>query len=54
MTKKEIRNTINKSVYEYAETLGYTMSDDGDGVRHGHLSTLMKVVVHASVGLLWF
>lgn len=33
MTKKEIRNTINKSVYEYAETLGYTMSDDGDGAR---------------------
>ena len=31
MTKKEIRNTINKSVYEYAETLGYTMSDDGNG-----------------------
>jgi hypothetical protein len=31
MTKKEIKNTINKAVYEYAETLGYTMSDDNDG-----------------------
>ena len=31
MTKKEIKNTINKSVYEYAESLGYIMSDDNDG-----------------------
>jgi len=31
MTKKEIRNTINKAVYMYAESLGYTMSDDNDG-----------------------
>ncbi len=34
MTKKEIRNTINKAIYEYVETsLGYTISDDGDGAR---------------------
>ena len=31
MTKKEIRNTINKAVYQYAESLGYQMSDDNDG-----------------------
>ena len=31
MTKKEIRSTINKAVYIYAESLGYTMSDDNDG-----------------------
>ena len=31
MTKKEIRNAINKAVYQYAESLGYTMSDDNDG-----------------------
>jgi len=31
MTKKEIRNAINKAVYQYAETLGYQMSDDNDG-----------------------
>lgn len=31
MTKKEIKNTINKAVYMYAESLGYTMSDDNDG-----------------------
>jgi len=31
MTKKEIRNTINKAVYMYAESLGYQMSDDNDG-----------------------
>ena len=31
MTKKEIRNAINKAVYQYAEELGYTISDDNDG-----------------------
>jgi len=31
MTKKEIRNAINKAVYQYAESLGYNMSDDNDG-----------------------
>ena len=31
MTKKEIRNAINKAVYIYAESLGYDMSDDNDG-----------------------
>ena len=31
MNKKEIRNAINKAVYIYAESLGYTMSDDNDG-----------------------
>jgi hypothetical protein len=31
MTKKEIKNAINKAVYIYAEELGYTMSDDNDG-----------------------
>lgn len=33
MTKKEIRNTINKAVYEYAKTLGYKMEDNSDGDR---------------------
>ena len=31
MTKKEIRNAINKAVYQYAESLGYSMEDVGDG-----------------------
>ena len=31
MTKKEIKNAINKAVYQYAESLGYNMSDDNDG-----------------------
>ena len=31
MTKKQIRNAINKAVYQYAESLGYTISDDNDG-----------------------
>lgn len=31
MTKKEIRSAINKSVYQFAEALGYLMSDDNDG-----------------------
>ena len=31
MTKKEIRNAINKAVYQYAESLGYQMEDVGDG-----------------------
>ena len=31
MTKKEIRNAINKAVYIYAESLGYDMYDDADG-----------------------
>jgi hypothetical protein len=31
MTKKEIKNAINKAVYQYAESLGYDMSDDNDG-----------------------
>lgn len=31
MTKKEIKNAINKAVYMYAESLGYQMSDDNDG-----------------------
>ena len=31
MTKKEIRSAINKAVYQFAETLGYSMSDDNDG-----------------------
>ena len=31
MTKKEIRNAINKEVYIFAEKLGYQMSDDNDG-----------------------
>ena len=31
MTKKEIRNQINKAVYVYAESLGYRVSDDADG-----------------------
>ena len=31
MNKKEIRNAINKAAYEYAESLGYQISDDNDG-----------------------
>lgn len=31
MTKREIRNAINKQVYQFAESLGYQISDDGDG-----------------------
>ena len=31
MNKKEIRNAINKAAYQYAESLGYQMSDDNDG-----------------------
>jgi len=31
MTKKEIKNAINKAVYQFAESLGYNMSDDNDG-----------------------
>ena len=31
MNKKEIRNAINKAAYEFAESLGYDMSDDNDG-----------------------
>lgn len=31
MTKKEIKNSINKAVYMYAESLGYRVSDDNDG-----------------------
>lgn len=31
MTKKEIKNAINKAVYQFVESLGYIISDDGDG-----------------------
>lgn len=31
MTKKEIKSAINKAVYQYAESLGYYISDDADG-----------------------
>lgn len=31
MTKKEIKSAINKVAYKYAESLGYQVSDDGDG-----------------------
>ena len=31
MTKKEIKNAINKAVYMYAESLGYQMEDFNDG-----------------------
>ena len=31
MTKKEIRSAINKAVYQFAETLGYSIHDDNDG-----------------------
>jgi hypothetical protein len=31
MNKKEIRNAINKAAYQFAESLGYQMSDDNDG-----------------------
>ena len=31
MTKKEIKSAINKAVYQFAESLGYQVSDDADG-----------------------
>lgn len=31
MTKKEIKNAINKAAYMFAESLGYQISDDNDG-----------------------
>jgi len=31
MNKKEIRNAINKAAYQFAESLGYQVSDDNDG-----------------------
>tara|TARA_R110000822_G_scaffold145607_1_gene284530 strand:- start:1113 stop:1388 length:276 start_codon:yes stop_codon:yes gene_type:complete len=31
MNKKEIRNAINKAAYEYAQSLGYQVSDYNDG-----------------------
>lgn len=31
MNKKEIRSAINKAAYQYAESLGYQVSDDNDG-----------------------
>jgi len=31
MTKKQIKNAINKATYQYAETLGYSVHDDNDG-----------------------
>lgn len=31
MTKKEIKSAINKAVYQFAESLGYQVSDDNDG-----------------------
>ena len=31
MNKKEIRNAINKAAYEFAQSLGYQISDDNDG-----------------------
>lgn len=31
MNKTELRKNINRSVYQFVESLGYTMSDDEDG-----------------------
>jgi hypothetical protein len=31
MTKKEIKSAINKAAYQFAESLGYDISDDGMG-----------------------
>ena len=31
MNKKEIKNAINKAAYQFAESLGYQVSDDNDG-----------------------
>jgi len=31
MTKKEIKSAINKAVYQFAESLGYMVSDNNDG-----------------------
>lgn len=31
MTKREIKSAINKAVYQFAEKLGYIVSDDNDG-----------------------
>ena len=42
MTKKEIRNAINKAVYQYAESLGYSMEDVGDGAYVDRKSTRLN------------
>lgn len=31
MTKTEIKRAINKAVYQFVESLGYTIYDEGDG-----------------------
>lgn len=31
MNKKEIKSAINKAAYQFAESLGYNISDDGMG-----------------------
>jgi len=31
MNKTEIKKAINKAVYQYAESLGYSVHDDNDG-----------------------
>lgn len=31
MTKKQIKSVINKAAYQYAESLGYQVSDDNNG-----------------------
>lgn len=31
MNKKEIKNAINKAAYQFAESLGYEVNDDGMG-----------------------
>ena len=31
MNKKEIKNAINKAAYQFAESLGYEVHDDGNG-----------------------
>lgn len=31
MNKKEIKSAINKAAYQFAESLGYQVYDDGDG-----------------------
>ena len=31
MTKTEIKSAINKAVYQFAESIGYSISDDNDG-----------------------
>jgi hypothetical protein len=47
MTKKDIKSAINKKVYQYAEQLGYSLFDDGEGGR----VTFMKMGAKVDDGI---